>query len=121
MIYDGRNVWFRSLTLRWCDNGGQPVDFHVPFFVRDGLVVSEIAHGAVSNRTERDTVEEVDFLSERMKEQDERSRRLEKGVDWVMRQLTELAESVEGLADLVQDCRCQLCQPRHRRNAIMAN
>ena len=105
VIYDGRNVWFRSLTLRWCDNGGQPVDFHVPFFVRDGLVVSEIAHGAVSNRTERDTVEEVDFLSERMKEQDERSRRLEKGVDWVMRQLTELAESVEGLADLVQDCR----------------
>ena len=103
--YGGRKVWSRSLTHHWCGDGGQPVEFHVPFFVRDGLVVSEIAHGAVSNRTERDTVEKVRFLSKRMKEQDERSRRLEKGVDRVMRQLTELAESVEGLADLVQECR----------------
>ena len=49
--YGGRKVWFRSLTHHWCDDGGQPVDFHVPFVARDGLVVSEIAHGAVSNPT----------------------------------------------------------------------
>ena len=49
--YADRKVWFRSSTHHWCDDGGEPVDFHVPFFVRDGLVVNEIWYRAVSNPT----------------------------------------------------------------------
>ena len=43
--YGGREVWSRSSTHQWCDDGGQPVEFHVPFSVRDGLVVTNPTAG----------------------------------------------------------------------------